>query len=76
MIKKTLYSKKGSRWAVSSMEKISFNNYNEAKKYYTNVVNDSFGKTRTEHGYSQFGIVSKKSFYSPSGIMKVEYRFK
>lgn len=76
MIKKTLFSKKGSRWNKVSTEIIKFNKYNEAKQYYTNVVNDSFGKTRTEHGYSCYGTVSKKSFYSPTGIMKVEYSFK
>ena len=75
-IKKVLYSKKGSRWGISNTKEIEFNTYNEAKVYYNNIVNDNFGKTRTERNYSQFGVVSKKSFYSPSGIMKVVYDFK
>lgn len=74
-IKKEHYNKKGSRWTLVNVEKVAFKNFDEANKYYYNVVSDNIFKNRTEYNYSIYGRVSKKSYYSPSGKEKTTYIF-
>ena len=75
VIKKISYKKVGSKWATEKVDYEKFNSFKAANKYYINVISDNGGKTRTCYSYSRFGIVSNKSFYSPSGLLKTEYKF-
>ena len=75
VIKKVSYKKVGSKWATEKVDYEKFNSFRAAKRYYSNVISDNGGKTRTCYSYSRFGVVSSKSFYSPSGLLKTEYKF-
>lgn len=74
-IKKIKLSKKGGKWATEKVTTEKFDNYRDAKSYYSNVVTDNGGRTHTEYGCSVYGAVSSKTFYSPSGLLKSKYVF-
>ena len=75
VIKKVSYKKVGSKWATEKVDYEKFNSFKVAKSYYNNVIADNGGRTRCEYSYSRFGVVSSKSFYSPSGLLKIKYVF-
>ena len=73
MFIKEMFVKNGSKWVLESSEEIK-----ESQEFYNNILEDNnLGfSTRTTYGYSKFGRMSAKTFYSPNKETKSVYRFK
>lgn len=74
-IKLLSYKKVDKKWVEQDERIFKFNHFIKAQAFYKNVINDELFKARNEYGFSTYGNISRRTFWSPSGLFKSVYIF-